>query len=300
MSYIDQKRIAFKARDGFEIDGLLLHRDSNSEEELLKTPIIIIVHGELGHFLSQGTPRLLPASLYKQDISSFAINTRMANIGQKTGEAIFDDAIMDVEAAVDILKDMGFYRIYILGYSLGSNLAVYYASQCSNPNVRGIILEGCTYSLPESHKKRLNKWESIPSYDEIYAKAKEILKPDPYTSLNDTILVVSRAWGPTFKPKHFGIYTYRTWWFTKGPEATKTKAYKLIQQVKVPILFLRGENDRLVESRETIKLASIAKEAGNFNVTIEYIPDARHDCMENPEKTIDAIIGWISLADSPI
>jgi len=291
----DLKYIVFKASDGFEIDGLLLPRDSKSEEELLNTPIIIIVHGELGHFLSHGTPRLLPTSLYNQGISSFAINTRMANIGQKTGELIFDDAIMDIEAAVDILKNMGFYRIYILGYSLGSNLTVYYASQCSNPNVQGIILEGCTYSLPESHKKRLNKWASIPSYDEIYEKAKEILKPDPYTSLNDTILVVSRAWGPTLKPKHFGIFTYRTWWFMKGPEATKTKTYNLISQVKLPILFLRGENDRIVESEETIKLASIAKKAGNFNVTIKYIPDARHDCMENPSKTTDVIIGWISL-----
>jgi len=298
MIHKDQKHIAFKASDGFEIDGLLLPRDSNSEEELLKTPIIIIVHGELGHFLSQGTPRILPTYLYDQGISSFAINTRMANIGRIKGERIFDDAIMDIEAAVDILKGMGFYRIYILGYSVGSNLAVYYASQCPNPNVRGIILECCTYSLPESHKKRLSKWESVPSYDEIYEKAKEILKPDPYTSLNDTILVIARAWGPTLKPRHFGIYTYRTWWFMKGPEATKTKAYKLISQVKIPILFLRGENDRLVESQETIKLASIAKKAGNFDVTIKYIPDARHDCMENPNKTTEVIIDWISSVDS--
>jgi len=295
----EKKHIAFKASDGFELDGLLLPFDSSSEEELLNTPIIIVVHGELGHFLSQGTPRILPKYLYDQGISSFAINTRMANIGRIKGERIFDDAIMDIEVAVDVLGDMGFNRIYILGYSLGSNLAVYYASQCPNPNVRGIILEGCTYSLPESHKKRLRKWEGVPSYDEIYEKAKEILKPDPYTSLNDTILVIARAWGPTLKPRHFGIYTYKTWWFMKGPEATKTKAYRLIPKVKIPILFLRGENDRLVESQETIKLASIANKAGNFDVTIKYIPDTRHDCMENPSETTEAIVGWISLVDSP-
>lgn len=294
----DKQHIVFRASDGFEIDGLLLPRDADSEEEILETPIVLIIHGELGHFLSQGTPRLLPDYLYDKGISSFAINTRMANIGQKTGGAIFDDAIMDIEAAVEILKEAGFHRIYLLGYSLGSNLAVYYTFQSPDPNVKGIILEGCTYSLPESHKKRLMKWESVPSYDEIYEKAKEILKPDPYTSLNDTLLVVSRAWGPTFKPTHFGIYTYRAWWFMKGPEATKTRAYKLISKVKVPILFLRGENDRIVEDRETTELASIAREAGNSDVTIKYIPDARHDCMENPGKTIETITTWISLVDS--
>ena len=290
----DKQHIVFKAGDGFELDALLLARDSNSEEELLTAPIILIIHGELGHFLSQGTPRVLPDYLYDQGISSLAINTRLANIGQKTGLGIFDDAVMDLEAAVDMLKDMGFHRIYLLGYSLGSNLALYYASQSAEPCVRGIILEGCTYSLPESHRMRLNKWGSVPSYDEIYEKAKEILKPDPYTSPNDTLLVVSRAWGPAFKPTHFGIYTYRTWWFMKGPEATKTKAYVLIPKVKIPILFLRGENDRLIEPWETTDLAKLATEAGNTDVTIEYIPDARHDCMENPGKTIEAITNWIS------
>jgi len=295
MIHKNQKHIAFKARDGFELDGLLLPRDSEYESEFLNNPIIIIVHGELGHFLSQGTPRILPKYLHDQGISSFAINTRMANIGRIKGERIFDDAIMDIEATVKVLEDIGFNRIYILGYSLGSNLAIYYVSQCSNPNVCGIILEGCTYSLPESHRKRLIKWKSIPSYEEIYKKAKELLRPDPYTSLNDTILMVSHAWGPTLKPRHFGIFTYKTWWFMKGPEATKTKAYKLIPKVKTPILFLRGENDRLVENWETIKLASIAKEAGNSDVTIKYIPDARHDCMEKPGETTDAICNWISL-----
>ena len=296
MIQIDKKHIVFKASDGFELDGLLLPGGSDAEE-LLNTPIILVIHGELGHFLSPGTPRLLPTFLYEQGISSFAINTRMANIGQKTGEAVFDDAIMDIETAVDVLTDIGFQRIYMLGYSLGSNLALYYASEHSTPNVRGIILEGCTYSLPESHKKRLEKWGSIPSHEEIYEKAKEILKPDPYTSLNDTLLVVSRAWGPTPKSTHFGIYTYKTWWFMKGPEATKTRAYKLIPKVKIPILFLRGENDRLIEPRETTELAAIANEAGNSDVTIQYIPDARHDCMENPGKTIEVIVDWISLAD---
>lgn len=299
MARHDKKHIEFKASDGFEMDGLLLPRDSNSQEELLHTPIVMIVHGELGHFLSNITPRLLPSYLFDNGISSFAVNTRMANIGQKTGQAIVDDAIMDIEAAVDLLKDMGFQRIYILGYSLGSNLAVYYASECPNPSVKGIMLEGCTYSLPDSHKKRLNKWGSIPSYDQIYEKAKEILSPDPYTSLNDTILVVSRAWGPTLKPGHFGIFTYRTWWFMKGPEATKTKAYKLISKVKMPILFLRGANDRLIENRETTELADIANKAGNFDVTIKYIPDARHDCMENPGSTTREIVGWISSVNSP-
>jgi alpha-beta hydrolase superfamily lysophospholipase len=85
----------------------------------------------------------------------------------------------------------------------------------------------------------------------------------------------------------------------KGQESTKTKAYKLIPKVKIPILFLRGWNDRLVENLETIDLAKIANEASNNSATIKYIPGARHNCMENPSETTTAICNWISLLNYP-
>ena len=80
----------------------------------------------------------------------------------------------------------------------------------------------------------------------------------------------------------------------RGPEAHNAIAYKLISKIKAPILFLQGENDDILEPWESKELANLVREAGNSNVTVKYIPKAMHDCMENPDEIIKAIVDWIS------
>lgn len=290
--------MSFQTKDGFQLDALLLLMELDDKEDMLSTPVILHIHGVLGHFLARGTPRLLPPALLEHGISSFSVNTRMAFIGQIMGEGIFDDTINDIDASVELLVKEGFHQIFILGYSLGANIAAYYAAKRYDPNVRGLILEGCAFSLPDSQRKRWDKWNSTPSYNEVYSKAKEILGPDPHKSLNDQIFIVCRGWGPTFNPFHVEIFSYKTWWFMRGPEAYNAMTCKLIQKVRVPILFLQGENDDILESWETKELVRLARQAGNSDITVKYIPKAKHDCMENPEETVRAIANWISSTNS--
>jgi pimeloyl-ACP methyl ester carboxylesterase len=292
----DRRRslINFNARDGFLIQSLLIADQFENDEDLYETPIVIQVHGVLGNFLARGTPRLLPPALLERGYSSFVINTRMAFLGQIMGEGIFDDAIYDIEASIDYLTRVGYRYIFILGYSLGANIVAYYASERFDTNVKGLILEGCAYSLPDSQQKRLKKLNSIPSYEEVYKRAKKILKPDPYHTNNDQIFVIYRAWGPSFNPLDAELFTYRTWWFMRGPEAHNAKTCDLIKNIKVPVLFIQGSNDDIVEEWESKELARKVYESGNEDVTLRYINNAKHDCMENPEETIDTIVQWIA------
>ncbi|MFI5323961.1 MAG: alpha/beta fold hydrolase, partial [Thermodesulfobacteriota bacterium] len=157
----------------------------------------------------------------------------------------------------------------------------------------GLIMEGCAYSLPDSQRKRWNKWGSTPSYDEVYRKSMEVLGPAPLTSPEDRIFLVNRAWGDTLNPFHNEIYTYKTWWFMRSPEAKNAKTYLIIPRVKIPILFLQGENDDILADWECQELARLANEAGNGSAEVEYIPAAQHDCMENPEAAVNAISTWM-------
>lgn len=291
---IRKNLISFQTKDGFQLDALLLLSSSDNNEDILNKPIIVYIHGVLGHFLARGTPRLLPPALLEHGINSFSVNTRMAFMGQIMGEGILDDTINDIDASLDLLKKEGFSNIFILGYSLGANLVAYYASKRSDPSIRGLILEGCAFSLPEAQKKRWDKWNSEPSYDEVYRKAKEILGSDPYKSSKDQIFIVYRAWGPTFNPFHIEIFTYKTWWFMRGPEAYNAMTYKLIPNIKVPILFIQGENDDILGAWEATELARLVREAGNPDITVKYMPKAKHDCMENPDETVTALVDWIS------
>ncbi len=288
--------MSLQTKDGFQLDALLLLMDN--KRDILNAPLILYIHGVLGHFLARGTPRLLPPALLEYGIGSFSVNTRMAFMGQIMGQGIFDDAINDIDASVELLVKEGFRQIFILGYSLGANIAAYYAAKRSDPNVRGLILEGCAFSLPDSQRRRWDKWNSVPSYNEVYDKAKEVLGPDPHKSENDQIFIVYRAWGPTFYPFHIEIFSYKAWWFMRGPEAYNAMTYKLISNVRVPVLFLQGENDDIIESRETEELARLVRESGNPDVIVKYIPKAGHDCMENPDETVRVIVDWISSIDS--
>lgn len=292
--------INFRARDGFVVQALFVTDRFETEEDLYETPVIIQVHGVLGNFLARGTPRLLPPALLERGYSSFVINTRMAYMGQIMGEGIFDDTIYDIEAAVDYLTKDGFQNIFILGYSLGANIVAYYASDRSDSSIKGLILEGCAYSLPESQRKRLKKWNSIPSYEEVYKRAAKILKPDPYNTNNDQVFVIYRAWAPSFNPLDAELFTYRTWWFMRGPEAHNAKTADLIDKIRDPVLFIQGSNDDIVEEWESKELARKLYDSGNENVSLKFISNAKHDCMENPEETIETIVEWIGQMENNV
>src|SRR3990170_1167880 len=101
---IRKNLISFQTKDSFQQDAFLLLRSSNNKLDVLNTPIIIHIHGVLGHFLARGTPRLLPQALLEHGINSFSVNTRMAFMGQIMGVGIFDDIINDIDASLDLLK----------------------------------------------------------------------------------------------------------------------------------------------------------------------------------------------------
>ena len=154
MNISRKQLVTFKSKDGFKVNAVLTVSKKRNEKQFFNSPIIIQVHGVLGNFLTRGTPRLLPPALFDVGIHSLSINTRMAYVGQITESAIFDETINDIDAAVKYLVKLGFHRIFIIGYSLGANITAYYASINKHRNVKGIILEGCSYSLPESQKAR--------------------------------------------------------------------------------------------------------------------------------------------------
>jgi len=292
--------LTYKTEDGFEVNSLLVTPEFASEKDLYESPIIINLYGVLGHFLTRGTPVRLPPLLKEKNISTLSVNTRMAFMGQIMGEGIFPDTIHEMKESVDILQKEGFRNIFMLGYSLGANMAVYYASQTDSFGLKGLILEGCSYSLPYSQQRRLEKNRSIPSYEDIYRKAKEVLGPNPEKKKNDQIFIVYRAWGDSFNPVDGEMFTYRTWWHMRGPQAYYAKSCEIVENVKVPVLFIHGENDDIVDVWEPKELKNIMNQSGNEDVTLRYIPGAKHDCVENPKDSIDAITKWISEVNAKI
>ena len=291
----EQKRLlTYRTEDGFEVNSLLVTPEFPSEKALYESPIVVSLYGVLGHFLTRGTPQMLPPLLKEKGISTLSVNTRMAFMGQIMGQGIFPDTIHEMRESVSVLRGEGFRNIFMLGYSLGANMAVYYATRTGSFGIRGLVLEGCSYSLPYSQQRRLERNGSIPSYDDIYLKAKEVLGPDPGKKKNDQIFIVYRAWGDSFNPVDTEMFTYRTWWFMRGPDAHHAKTCELVKDLKAPVLFIHGENDDVVDVWEPMELKNIMNRSGNADVTLRYIPGAKHDCLDNPRDSIEAVTEWMS------
>jgi pimeloyl-ACP methyl ester carboxylesterase len=293
MDFVEQELISIPFGNS-KIDALF-YRTTLVGEGDEKEPIVIHVHGFLGNFLD-GSQRFLPPILARAGYSSLSINTRMANFGLFFGYGILEDTVPQIDTAIIYLKGLGYRNIVLSGYSLGGSVVLRYVSIRNDPSLypslKGVIALATPYSMPDSIRRRWNRWNSQPSYDEVYQEAKEILKPDPYNSLEDRTILIYRARGNTYRPEHTEIYTYKTWWFLAGPEAEGAKAYKQIQRIKIPILLIQGWYDDVVDPQETYDLAQVALDAGNRDVSAFYV-NAGHTLEGKEEELGDIVVRWL-------
>ncbi|MEO2138636.1 MAG: hypothetical protein ABGX91_00175, partial [Thermoleophilia bacterium] len=98
------------AVDG-EVHDALLHIDERPtrvrERATGRRTALIHVHGIMGNFLV-GTLRFLPARLARAGFPTLVVETRMGNVGQLFGTAIFEDAVKDIAAAWGWLQAEGY------------------------------------------------------------------------------------------------------------------------------------------------------------------------------------------------
>ncbi len=265
------------------------------ETEDKTKPIVIHVHGFLGNFL-EGSQRFLPPVLARAGYSSLAINTRLSNFSLFFGYGMVDSTIPQIDGVINFLRELGYEKIIISGYSLGGCIAVRYVSVKHETggadSVSGMIAIATPYSMPDSVRRRWDKWQSIPSYNQIYEEAREILGDDPMNSSEDRTIIIRKARGDSFSPEHCEIYTYKTWWFLAGPEAVSTKTYKQIENVKVPTLLIQGWDDKVVFPNETHDLSQRAIEAGNNDVSAFFL-NAGHTLEGKEEELGEIITNWM-------
>ncbi len=280
--------------DGGKIDALF-YRTTVRKFDPFAEPVVIHVHGFLGNFLD-GSQRFLPPLLAKAGYSSLAINTRMANFGLFFGYGLIDDTLPQIDTSVRFLRSQGYRDVLLSGYSLGSCIVLKYGSSRQHMvdelGLKGFITLATPYSMPDSIRRRWNRWGSEPSYDQVYTEAREILKPDPRSATEDRTILIFKARGDSYRPEHTEIYTYKTWWHLAGPEAESAKGYKHIQNIRQPILLIQGWYDDVVDSHEAYELAQIAIEAGNKDVSVFYV-NAGHTLEGKEEELGDIIVKWL-------
>lgn len=278
-----------------KIDALYYHLDRD-KEHVDNKPVILRLHGLLGNLLDD-TEHDLPQILAQHRYSSITMNTLLANLGLFFGFGVFDDVMPQIDAACDFLRKIGFKKIVIAGHGLGGCMAIRYGALRNDPtqhaDIQGVIAISTAYSLPDTIRKRWEKFGSRPSYMEVYEKAKHIFRPNPGEDpLDDETIVVTHAHGPSAKPEHTEIYTLKTWWALAGPEAEGPKPYLHVGQITAPILLVHGAHDEMIDAQECDGLEKIAKDSGNQDVSVLAL-DAGHNMEGKHEELGLGIVKWM-------
>jgi len=258
------------------------------------TPVVLRLHGVLGNLLDE-TEHFLPKALAERGYASITMNTALANLGLFYGFGVFDDVIPQIEAVCDYLRAADFTRIILAGHGLGAAMAVRYAAAsnhlASKPRpVQGLVAIAAPYSLPETIRRRWERFGAEPGYEEVHLRARQAIDGGRWPQ--DQTIVIRRAHGPSRRPEHAEIYTLKTWWALAGPEAVGPKVYQHIGEVAVPLLLVSGREDEIVAAQEGEDLSRVARSAGNPDVT-HVVLDANHRFDGKHKELSDTIVQWL-------
>jgi pimeloyl-ACP methyl ester carboxylesterase len=282
--------------DHHKVDVIFRHLVTQ-KEHVENKPIIIRLHGIIGNLLDE-TEHFLPIFLARQGYSSLTMNTLLANLGLFYGFGIFDDVIPQIDAVFDFVRGMGFKKLVLAGHGLGGCLAIRYGALRNDPvtypDFLGVIAIATPFSMPDTIRRRWERFASEPEYAKVYQWARRLFHPEPEEEpARDETIVVKRAHGPTSLPEHTDVYTLKTWWALAGPEAHGAMAYKHIGAIKVPLLLVQGLNDDNIEPRETADLQRLAQDAGNPDVSSAYL-EANHTFQKKYAELGQIIFRWLN------
>ena len=235
----------------------------------------LVVHGAVGNYVS-GFPRRLAFGLAERGHAVLSINTRMANYGAIFGGGLMQRTPADIAAGVDLLVRRGYGRVVLCGYSMGATMVTYYQATMGSPHVVALCTFAHPLSLPASLRRRWDRFGARPSYDIVAERVRAALGDTPEDSPGDRIMVVRRSQGPTDNPEHTEIWTYSSWWFSRGPQADAARSWRWMDRVGVPVAFIQAADDLLVGDDEADRLAALARQGGVELVEVDSIPGANH------------------------
>jgi pimeloyl-ACP methyl ester carboxylesterase len=280
--------LSIKAIDGFKVIGALWKPEGKSPAN---TTMIISVHGSGNNFTSSST-RAVGRNLSSKGYGVLAINTRQSGPDAVNRDNFYDISL-DIDAAVQTAKAMGYRRFALHGQSLGNIQVQYYAATHWDPDIKGVILSGAFGNLPwKSHYLLV---ENEDDYRALRDAAHEALKAGKAAEDMPVEMKYLGNRGSKVSARHF--LTYRDD-LSAGADGTYW-----IRRVPDPIIVLRSQSDTTVNPFEPHMLIGAARADGSVVPAVEFhlIPDPEHangdpgghEFTYNSDAFTAAILKWL-------
>jgi len=148
-------------------------------------------------------------------------------------------------------------------------------------------------SLPAALRLRWDHFGADPGYEEVTDLVHTHLAPDFEDARRDRIFIVRRARGFGERPLDGEVWTYRTWWHSRGPRAPHAESRLRIGHVTVPVAIVQAGEDELVRDAEGSELEAIARQGDCPSVYRTTVPDADHVFAGCDADLTEAVVGWL-------
>jgi acetyl esterase/lipase len=287
---VRHRLVTVPAPDG-SLHDALLHIDeaaaARRAERTGRRVAVLHVHGNQGNF-SVGALRFLGDPVAGAGVPLLSLETRLANVSQLFGGALFEDALADMGAGVAWLAEQGFDRVIVSGYSLGAVLATRFAADLEPPVLRGLLTFGNAWGLPHSTHRKMDAHGAVPAYRDLAVRCGGALDRGV-----DPIVVARRAYGVDDTPRHAGVYTAATWWHSRGPLAADADTHRHIGAVAAPILLVQGDADEVVDPAEAEQLADAARAAGHPGAEVAMVAGAGHSFAGHEDEVVARVLDWL-------
>ena len=277
--------------DGQKWDGMIFKPAADADPQR-KHLAVLVVHGSVGNYLT-GVPRRVSFGLANAGFTVLSVNTRMANYGVIFGGGLMHRTPLDIDAALAVLRRRGFRRIVLLGFSMGSTIVTHYQALRQPSDVVGVCTLAHPASLPAALRLRWDYFGADPGYAEVSDLVHHRLAPDFEDGTRDRIFIVRHARAYGDRPLDGEIWTYRTWWFARGPRAPHAESRLRIGHVTVPLAIIQAGEDELVREEEGFQLEAIARQGDCPSVLRETIPEADHGFSGLDEPLVEAVVSWL-------
>lgn len=283
--------VVAETADGHSWDGMVFKPEPGGDPRRRRMAVVV-VHGSVGNYLT-GVPRRISFGLAQAGYTVLSTNTRMANYGVIFGGGLMHRTPLDLDAALAVMRRRGFRRFVLLGFSMGATIVTHYQALRQPSDVVGVCTVAHPASLPAALRLRWDHFGAEPGYEEVVETVRTRLAPDFEDGRRDRIFVVRRARGFGERPLDGEIWTYLTWWHSRGPQAPHAESRLRIGHVTVPLALVQAGEDELVRESEGAELEAIARQGDCPSVWRTTIPDADHVFSGLDEELVEAVVSWL-------
>ncbi len=280
--------VEFMTKDGFRLYGFLRSHHNNK--------IVLSLHGMGGNFYKNLMTKVSDIFL-RNGYDTFSINTRghdevvkfKIKKGKKTkkiyaGTSLekFEDCVYDIQAAVNVVKHLGYKHIMLTGHSTGCQKVAYFMYKINPREISAVIL------LAPSDDYNLNKKEFNKNLNMLHKKSQRMIKGRK----GDKILF-------DFYKKSGRFWSAQRFDSVTNPKRVESRLFnyasdlKEFRKIKKPILVVWGEKEEyaILPVSKYIKLLREKTQAEIFEGII--IKGADHGFDKHENEMAKAVVKWL-------